>query len=96
MTPTLLRACLAALGCSQGELARRLGCRIELVQRWAAGVEGYAVPVRVATWLHELAECVANSRTIEDWVFWRDELSKGLCCNLQRKADDGMLARRRG
>lgn len=76
MSPTLLRACLAALGWSQGELARRLECRIELVQRWARGAEGYAVPAGVASWLHELAKCVAGSRTIEDWVLWRDELSE--------------------
>lgn len=74
VSPTLLRACLSALGWSQGDLARHLGCRIELVQRWARGADGYAVPAGISEWLMALAQQVAGSRLVEEWVSWRDAL----------------------
>ena len=74
MNPTLLRACLSALGWSQGDLARHLGCRIELVQRWARGAEGYAVPAGISEWLAGLAQQIAGDRQIEEWVAWREAL----------------------
>jgi hypothetical protein len=53
MTPARLRECLAALGLSQGGLARLLKCDDRVVSRWATGQN--EIPRGIGRWL-------------EDWV----------------------------
>jgi transcriptional regulator with XRE-family HTH domain len=67
MTPTTLRAALAAIGWSQTDLARELGCSDRLVRRWAAGAQGYAIPGPVAAWLLDLAACHVKRPAPKDW-----------------------------
>jgi hypothetical protein len=51
MTTDRLRECLAALGVSQGALARLLKCDDRVVSRWATGQN--EIPQGIARWLEE-------------------------------------------
>jgi hypothetical protein len=61
------RAKLKELGWTQGELARQLGCRPELVQRWGRDAPGYVVPDGVAAWLRRRAAAAVADPPPQDW-----------------------------
>lgn len=67
VSPDRFRFCLSALGWTQGELARRLGCRPELVQRWARSAPGYSVPPAIEEWLERRAAEMLADPPPADW-----------------------------
>ncbi len=65
MSPSRLRAALAALRWSQRGLADALGCDDRLVRRWASGAA--SVPPEVATWLAALSATHETHPPPENW-----------------------------
>jgi len=64
MSSYRLLVCLAMLGWSVRELARRLACHQTAVMRWTGGTS--AVPDEVAAWLEALVELTSPHRMIRE------------------------------
>lgn len=66
MTPDDMRACLAALGWSQRQLGRYLGCGERLARSWASGA--VPVPDNISIWLRRLARAHNDFPYPRGWV----------------------------
>ena len=72
MKATEIRAHLSVLGWSQRDLAGRLGCSPELVQRWCRDAKGYEMPDALGDWLSERSRFVTGKLSADAWLTRRE------------------------